>query len=301
MNIGILEQLRVFARVVETGSFTRTAAEMGQTQPSVSRQVAALEERYQARLLERSTRSVRPTEDGQMVYEHAQKLFDAAADVEASLVARGRDLRGKVRIAASIVFGRLELMPRLGRFMDLYPGIDIDLALTDRFVDLIEDGVDIAIRIGAVEQAGLIVRTIGSMRRIVVAHRDYWRQTGVPLHPTELSARDCLIFTGLHEQGSWVFKNAEGSMNVPIHGRLTMSTSDALREAVLLGMGPSITPSWFFREELATGVVVEVLQDFQSEPRRVQAVMPSKRLLAPRVRAFSDFLANELRGDAHLG
>lgn len=301
MNIGILEQLRVFARVVETGSFTRTAAEMGQTQPSISRQVAALEERYQARLLERSTRSVRPTEDGQMVYEHAQKLFDAAADVEASLVARGRDIRGRVRIAASIVFGRLELLPRLGRFMDLYPGIEIDLALTDRFVDLIEDGVDIAIRIGAVEQAGLIVRNIGSMRRIVVAHRDYWERTGVPSHPTELSARDCLIFTGLHEQGSWVFNNADGVIHVPIHGRLTMSTSDALREAVLLGMGPSITPSWFFRKELAIGEVVEVLQDFSSEPRRVQAVMPSKRLLAPRVRAFSDFLANELRGDAHLG
>lgn len=301
MNIGILEQLRVFARVVETGSFTRTAAEMGQTQPSISRQVAALEERYQARLLERSTRSVRPTEDGQMVYEHAQKLFDAAADVEASLVARGRDIRGRVRIAASIVFGRLELLPRLGRFMDLYPGIEIDLALTDRFVDLIEDGVDIAIRIGAVEQAGLIVRNIGSMPRIVVAHRDYWERTGVPSHPTELSARDCLIFTGLHEQGSWVFNNADGVIHVPIHGRLTMSTSDALREAVLLGMGPSITPSWFFRKELATGEVVEVLKDFQSEPRRVQAVMPSKRLLAPRVRAFSDFLANELRGDAYLG
>lgn len=301
MNIGILEQLRVFARVVETGSFTRTAAEMGQTQPSISRQVAALEERYHARLLERSTRSVRPTEDGQMVYEHAQKLFDAAADVEASLVARGRDIRGRVRIAASIVFGRLELLPRLSRFMDLYPGIEIDLALTDRFVDLIEDGVDIAIRIGVVEQAGLIVRNIGNMRRIVVAHRDYWQHTGIPMHPSELSAHECLIFTGLHEQGSWVFKNAEATIHVPIHGRLTMSTSDALREAVLLGMGPSITPSWFFRKELATGKVVEVLQDFQSEPRRVQAVMPSKRLLAPRVRAFSDFLANELRGDVHLG
>jgi DNA-binding transcriptional LysR family regulator len=301
MNIGILEQLRVFARVVETGSFTRTATEMRQTQPSISRQVAALEERYQARLLERSTRSVRPTEDGQMVYEHAQKLFDAAADVEASLVARGRDIRGRVRIAASIVFGRLELLPRLGRFMDLYPGIEIDLALTDRFVDLIEDGVDVAIRIGAVEQAGLIVRNIGSMRRIVVAHRDYWERAGVPSHPSELSERDCLIFTGLHEQGSWQFKNAEGSMNVPIHGRLTMSTSDALREAVLLGLGPTVTPSWFFRKELVTGEVVEILQDFSPEPRQVQAVMPSRRLLAPRVRAFSDFLANELRGDAHLG
>ena len=289
------------SEIIETGSFTRTAFEMGQTQPSISRQVAALEARYQTRLLERSTRSVRPTEDGQMVYEHAQRLFDAAADVEASLVARGRDIRGKVRVAASVVFGRLELLPRLGRFMDLYPGIEIDLALTDRFVDLIEDGIDIAIRIGAVEQAGLIVRNIGAMRRIVVAHRDYWKKYGIPLHPSELSARDCLIFTGLHEQGSWVFNNAQATIHVPIHGRLTMSTSDALREAVLLGMGPSITPSWFFRKELATGEIVEVLQDFQSEPRRVQAVMPSKRLLAPRVRAFSDFLANELRGDTHLG
>jgi DNA-binding transcriptional LysR family regulator len=301
MNIGILEQLRVFARVVETGSFTRTAAEMGQTQPSISRQVAALEERYQARLLERSTRSVRPTEDGQMVYEHAQKLFDAAADVEASLVARGRDIRGRVRIAASIVFARLELMPRLGRFLDMYPGIEIDLALTDRFVDLIEDGVDIAIRIGAVEQAGLIVRNIGQMRRIVVAHHDYWKREGVPLHPSDLSQRDCLIFTGLQEQGSWVFNSAKSVINVPVRGRLRMSTSDALREAVLLGLGPTITPSWFFRRELVTGEVVEVLQDFNPEPRRIQLVMPSRRLLAPRVRTFADFLVNELRGDAHLG
>ncbi len=301
MNNGLLEQLRVFARVVETGSFTRTATEMGLTQPSISRQIAALEDHYQARLLERSTRRVRPTEDGQMVYGHALNLFDAAADVEASLVARGRDIRGKVRVTASVVFGRLELLPRLGRLMDRYPGIDIDLALTDRFVDLVEDGIDIAIRIGAVEQAGFIVRNIGHTRRIVVAHRDYWQRQGVPQHPSDLSGHQCLIFTGLHEQGSWAFESAEGALAVPIHGRLTMSTSDALREAVLLGMGPSITPSWFFRNELATGEVVEVLADYQAAPRRVQAVMPSKRLLAPRVRVFSDFLADELRGDPHLG
>lgn len=301
MNNGLLEQLRVFARVVETGSFTRTAVELGLTQPSISRQIAALEDRYQARLLERSTRSVRPTQDGQMVYGHAQKLFDAADDVEASLVARGRDIRGKVRIAASIVFGRLELLPRLGRFIEKYPGIEIDLALTDRFVDLVEDGIDLAIRIGAVEQAGFIVRNIGHTRRIVVAHRDYWQRTGMPEHPAALSEHACLIFTGLHEQGSWTFDSATGPIAVPIQGQLSMSTSDALREAVLLGMGPSITPSWFFRKELATGEVVEVLTEFQAAPRRVQAVMPSKRLLAPRVRAFSDFLASELRGDAHLG
>lgn len=301
MNIGVLEQLRVFARVVETGSFTRTAAEMGQTQPTVSRQIAALEERYQARLLERSTRSVRPTEDGQTVYEHAQKLFDAAADVEASMVARGRDVRGKVRIAASVVFGRLELLPRLGRFLSLYPSIDIDLVLSDRFVDLVEDGIDIAIRIGTVEQAGLIVRSIGNTRRIVVAHADYWAREREPLHPSDLSSHDCLVFSGLHEQGNWSFAGKDGPISVPITGRLTMSTSDALREAVLLGLGPTITPSWFFRRELATGEVREVLTDFIPEPRRVQAVMPSKRLLAPRVRAFVDFLANELHGDAHLG
>jgi DNA-binding transcriptional LysR family regulator len=301
MNNGLLEQLRVFARVVETSSFTRTAAEMGQTQPSASRQVAALEEHYRARLLERSTRRVRPTQDGAMVYEHAQRLFAAAADVEASLAARGRDIHGKLRIAASIVFGRLELMPRLGRFMDKYPGIDLDLALTDRFVDLIEDGIDIAIRIGAVQQAGLIVRSIGHTRRIAVAHRDYWQKAGIPAHPSQLADHDCLVFTGLHEQGSWVFSQNGETIHVPIHGRLTMSTSDALREAILLGMGPSITPSWFFRRELVTGEVVEVLSDYQSEPRQVQVVMPSNRLLAPRVRAFADFLAGELRGDAHLG
>jgi DNA-binding transcriptional LysR family regulator len=301
MNNGLLEQLRVFARVVETNSFTRTAAEMGQTQPSISRQIAALEEYYRARLLERSTRRVRPTQDGQMVYEHAQRLFAAAADVEASLAARGRDIHGKLRIAASIVFGRLELMPRLSRFMDMYPGIDLDLALTDRFVDLIEDGIDVAIRIGAVQQAGLIVRTIGHTRRIVVAHRDYWQKAGIPAQPSDLAHHNCLVFTGLQEQGRWAFGQHGETVHVPIHGRLTMSTSDALREAILLGMGPSITPSWFFRRELVTGDVVEVLSDYQSEPRQVQLVMPSNRLLAPRVRAFADFLAGELRGDAHLG
>ncbi len=300
MNVGLLESLRLFARVVETGSFTRVAEEFGLTQPSVSRRIAALEENYRTRLLERSTRSVRPTEDGMALYDQAHRVFDAVEDAAGALNIRGRTISGRVRVAASVVFGRLELLPRIARFLDLYPEISLDLQLSDRAVDLVEDGIDVAIRIGPVEQAGLILRPLGANRRVLVADKAYWARYGLPQTPEDLSRHACLVFTGLSEQGAWAFCGPEGERLVPITGRLTFSTSDALREAVLLGLGPTITPSWFFRRELANGTVVAALEEYSPRPRAVQAVMPSRRLQAPRVRAFVDWLSSELRGDAYF-
>lgn len=300
MNIGLLESLRLFARVVEAGNFTRVAEEQGLSQPSVSRRIAALEEQYRTRLLERSTRSVRPTEDGLALYEHACRVFDAVEDAASALNTRGRAISGRVRVAASVVFGRLELLPRIARFLAMYPEMTLDLQLSDRAVDLVEDGIDVAIRIGSVEQAGLILRPLGVNRRVLVAHRDYWARAGLPDTPDDLRRHACLVFTGLSEQGAWAFCGPGGDQQVPITGRLTFNTSDALREAVLLGLGPTITPSWFFRRELASGDVVAALQAYAPKPRAVQAVMPSRRLQAPRVRAFVDWLADELHGDAYF-
>jgi DNA-binding transcriptional LysR family regulator len=300
MKAGLLEQIRTFVRAVETGSFTAVAAEQGQSQPTVSRQIAALEDHLGVRLMQRTTRALTLTDEGRDYYSHARGLLDAVE--EAALAVRpDAAVRGMLRIAAPLAFARLHLMPRMARFLDAHPDLRTDWVLGDRAVDLVEEGVDLAIRIGRISDQGLIARKIGLMRRVTVARPDYFARAGRPQHPEDLKHHDCIVYTGLATVDEWHFVAPGGSpIMVKVSGRVRVSASEGMRSALLEGLGVAVCPTWLFTDEIETGVVERVLNGFEPAALPIQAVYPSRRLVPPRVRAFVDYLADAFRADPRL-
>ena len=295
-----LAAMQVFIRVAEAGSFSAAGRQLGVGQPAISKMIAQLEDMLGARLIARTTRSAALTEDGRRFLEAARHAVDAADAAARAVSARGAAPSGVLRIAASVAFARLQIVPRLGAFLAQYPEVDVDLVLSDRFVDLIEEGIDVAIRIGELKEPGLIARRIGQMARITVARPDYWDRRGRPQHPTDLAGHDCVVFTGLATGDLWQFKGPDGPIEVKVRGRVRASTSDAMREAVLEGLGVGVTPAWMWRDEVRSGALDRVLIDFEPTRRPIQAVFPERRLVSPKVRAFVEFLAEEFRLDPRV-
>jgi DNA-binding transcriptional LysR family regulator len=302
LGTGLLELVRTFVRALETGSFTAVAAEQGQSQPTVSRQITALEEHLGVRLLQRTTRALTPTEEGRAYYAEALAMLDAAEGAAAAVRPGGASLAGTLRVAAPLAFARLHLMPRLGRFLAAHPDLRTDWVLGDRAVDLVEEGVDLAIRIGRITDGGLVARRIGTMRRITVATPGYWRRAGRPARPENLRGHDCIVYTGLSTVDEWHFAEPGGAtVVVKVSGRVRVSASEGMRAAVLEGLGVAVCPTWLFKGELEDGTLERVLDGFEPPPLPIQAVYPSRRLVPARVKAFVDFLQTEFRGDPRLG
>jgi DNA-binding transcriptional LysR family regulator len=300
MNTGLLEHIRTFVRAVETGSFTAVAAEQGQSQPTVSRQISALEDHLGVRLMQRTTRALTLTDEGRSYYAHARGLLDAVE--EAALAVRpDAAVRGTLRIAAPLAFARLHLMPRMSRFLADHPELRTDWALGDRPVDLVEEGVDLAIRIGRVTDQGLIARRIGQMRRVTVARPDYFARAGRPQHPADLTSHDCIVYTGLATVDEWHFAGPDGApIVVKVSGRVRVSASEGMRSALMEGLGLAVCPTGLFTDEIESGRLERVLNPYEPEPLPIQAVYPSRRLVPPRVRAFVDYLVEEFRADPRL-
>lgn len=300
MNTGLFEHLRTFVRAVEMGSFTAVATEQGQTQPTVSRQISALEDHLGVRLIQRTTRALTLTDEGRTYYAHARGLLDAVE--EADLAMRpDAAVRGTLRIAAPLAFARLHLMPRMARFLAAHPDLRTDWVLGDRPIDLVEEGVDLAIRIGLVTDQGLIARRIGRMKRVTVATPAYFAKAGRPQHPSDLTGHDCIVYTGLATLDEWHFADPSGTpIIVKVAGRVRVSASEGMRSAMLEGLGLAVCPTWLFTDEIETGVVERVLTDYEPAALPIQAVYPSRRLVPPRVRAFVDYLVDEFRNDPRL-
>ena len=293
----LLAAFRIFVRVAEAGSFSAVAREVGATQPAVSRQVAALEEHLGARLIQRTTRSLTLTEDGRDLLGHARRVLDCVEEAEAAVGRRQRAPAGLVRLATPASFGRLHVAPRMRRLLDRYPELSIELHMSDTVSDLVADGIDLAIRGGPVTEASLIARRIGSSARHVFASGDYLERHGEPAHPRDLAGHSCIVFLNSANPHEWSFNGPDGAVAVPVDGRFRTDSSEALREAVLAGVGIALFSAWAFPEELASGQVRTVLHEFQAERLPVHAVYPSRRNLAPRTRAVIDFLADEFRLD----
>lgn len=296
-----MEHIRTFTRVVETGSFTAVALEQRRSQPTVSRQISALEAHVGVRLMQRTTRALTLTDEGRTYYEHARGVLEAVD--AAAMAARPREgpVTGQLRVAAPLAFARLHLMPRMRRFLAEHPALTTDWLLGDRPVDLVEEGIDVAIRIGHVTDQSLIVRRIGEMRRITVATPDYWARAGRPAHPHDLGRHDCIVYTGLATVDEWRFGGPDGAaLAVRVRGRIRVSASEGMRAAVLEGLGVAVAPTWLFTDEVERGVLERVLDDYAPAPSPIQAVTPSRRLVPRRVRVFSDFLAAEFRSELRL-
>ena len=293
----LLAAFRVYVRVSEAGSFSAVAREMGTTQPAVSRQVAALEEHLGARLIQRTTRSLALTEDGRDLLDHARRVLDCVEQAEMAVGRRHSVPSGLVRLATSTTFGRLYVSPRIPRLLERYPDLEIELRLSDGLSDLVAEGVDVAVRVAAVQDSSLVARKVGSSRRITVASAECLATHGVPQHPAELAYLPCIVFTNRAAPNEWQFEGPDGPVEVTIGGRFRTDNGEGVREAVLAGLGFAVLPTWFFGNELTDGRLVPVLTDWEPPTSPITAVYPSRRNLAPRTRAVIDFLVDEFRLD----
>jgi LysR family transcriptional regulator, regulator for bpeEF and oprC len=284
-----------FVRAVETGSFSAVARELGTTQPNISRHIASLEQHLGTRLLHRSTRKLTPTPEGERYYADTRRLLDAIAEAESNV--RGQEVpSGVLRVACPTLLGRTYLLPRVKTFLSRYPKVELDLQIGDRFIDLIEEGVDVAIRIGALKDSALKARRIGTGERVCVATPNYITRHGKPKVPTDLKKHDCILYTLLSSGNVWSFKN----LDVAVHGRFRVNTPDGIRTATLDGLGIAYSPVWLFEDALLDGRLQLLLEEFPGPPTPIHVIYPERRLLSRRAKVFMDFVAEEFAREAVL-
>lgn len=297
-----LSAMRTFVRVVESGSFSAAADELQATQSSVSKQVASLERALGVKLLVRTTRALALTEEGERYFEQARRLIAEIAEAEADLINGEGQLRGWIRVAASVGYGRLKLMPLVRSFMAANPDVKIDLRLQDGFIDLVEQGIDVAVRIGELADSGLIARRIGTSHRMLLAHRDYLQSlpTGcaVPANPEDLAAHNCIVYTGSSSNNLWTFTAGAGASetkgnvkSIRVAGHIQTNSSEVQHSAVVTGMGIGYAPTWLFDDELATGEVVRLMPTWESAQSPIHLVSPPERRHSAKVRAFAEHLS----------
>lgn len=292
---------QTFVRVVEAGSFTAVATERNTSQPTISRQIAALEDYLGCLLFQRTTRSLTMTDDGRVFYEHALRTIEAATEAESAVGRRKGKPSGRLRIAASVVFGRLHVIPRLPRFMARYPDIEIDLMMNDGFSDLVEEGIDLSIRVGLIADSSLIARRIGTTRRAVVATPDYLARRGVPRTPEDLQSHDCIVYSRLATGENWTFAGPDGPFTMPINGRFHVNNTEGVRAAILEGLGIGYVPVWHFVDgEIESERLIVLLRDFEPQPQPISAVYSSRRFLPLKVRTAIDFFATEFALEPRL-
>jgi DNA-binding transcriptional LysR family regulator len=288
--LDLITCLKSFARTVEIGSFSAVAKEMNTTQPTISKQIAALEEHLDVQLFVRSTRKVSLTDEGMRFYEHCQHVLEALAEAESS-VGKRQNPSGQLRVNCSVALGRQNLFPRLKRFLDRYPDITLDLTMSDRFVDLVEEGIDVAIRMGKFRDRNLISQLIGTSRFVTVASVDYLEKFGEPKVPDDLLHHNCIIYTHQSTGNEWPFRGA----TVTVNGNLRVNNTMAHCEAVLAGIGIGTSPMWAYRKEIQNRSVKVILADYELEPLAIQAVYRRGRFQSAKVKCFIDFLIDELK------
>jgi DNA-binding transcriptional LysR family regulator len=282
--------METFVRVVDTGSFSAAAGQMRVGQPAVSKAISQLEDWLGVRLLLRSTRSLTPTEAGRNFYVRAKRSIEEAE--EAVLAARGAAaaLNGKLRISASVCFGRLHIMRQLDRFMEKHPELEIDMVLDDRPINLVEEGIDVAFRSGSLADSTLVARKLGQARRLVMATPNYFAKHGEPKTPAELIAHQTVIYTPDGGGVSWTFRQGSAETSVAVSGRLKVTAAEGMREAVFAHLGIAITSEWNFAPELASGIVKAVLNDWQLPSLDLWAVYPTGRMASAKAREFASFV-----------
>jgi DNA-binding transcriptional LysR family regulator len=296
-----LAAMEAFIRVAEAGSFSAVAREQGSTQSAVSKQVAALEAHLGTQLLSRTTRSTAVTDEGRTYYEQAQRIVADVREAESSLAKGARAVQGRLRVGAAAGFGRFVLFPVLAAFMQKYPNIEVDLQLSDSFVDVVAEGLDVAVRVGELADSSLLAQRLAVTHRSVVASRTLAatlnKKRRLPQSPSELAQHDCIVYTGLTTPSTWVFDSLDGkaSERVKVSGKLYTNSTEIVREAVLHGVGIGFTPNWFFTPELLQGEVIRLLPQYSPRPLPIHALYPTSRKHSAKVAAFTQFAKHNLK------
>jgi DNA-binding transcriptional LysR family regulator len=290
--------MRAFVAVVDAGSFVRAADALDLSKTAVSRLVSDLETRLGTRLLHRTTRKLSLTPEGEVFHERCRQLLDGVAEAEAELSTHAGEAIGQLRINVPVTFGLLHLAPLWPAFMALHPKVTLDVTLSDRLVDLFDEGYDLAVRIARLQTSSLVSRPIGSTRLILCASAEYLRRHGAPAHPSDLAQHAVMAYTLLSTGDQWIFDGPEGPVSVKVAPRLRSNSGDTCCAAALRHQGIVLQPSFLVGTHLASGALVELLPAYRSIELGIHAVYPSRKHLTPKVRALIDFLVDAFRMQA---
>jgi DNA-binding transcriptional LysR family regulator len=286
-----LQAMEMFVRVVETGSFSRAAREFATTQPTVTRQVAATEERLKARLLNRNTRGVSLTEAGALYYEKCKEIVRAAEEADNVVRMRQSQAQGLLRIGSSVAFGRRVIVPLALDFMRAHPQLQVDLSFEDRYTDLVAQGIDVAVRLGKLADSALGARFLGANPWLMVASPKYLRAAGTPRRPADLTAHEALIYSSVQGSDVWRVLSPRGeTVTVAVTARLRSNNLSAVLAAARSHMGVAALPWYVAADSLGSGAVVEVLKAHSLPEQEIHAVFPSPKLVPGKVQAFVAFL-----------
>lgn len=290
-----LDSMAVLLAVVEAGSLSAAARQLAMPLATVSRKVAALEAHLKTRLLHRTTRHLALTEAGSAYVAACRRILDEIGEAERTATGEYATPKGELTVTAPMMFGRLHIVPVVAEFLAQYPEIEINLVLTDRVMHLMDEHVDVAVRIGELPDSGLMATGVGKVRRVVCASPAYLAQHGAPLTPAELAAHDCISFEVMESRRAWVFGAARSAQAVPVHSRLAVNTVDAAIAAATLGVGLVRVMSYQVMDALRNDTLRIVLEPFETRPLPVSLVHKGQAPLPLKLRAFLDFVTPRLR------
>ncbi|CAI2492438.1 LysR family transcriptional regulator [Serratia ficaria] len=287
----------VFVAVVECGSFSAAGVRLGITKSAVSKRITQLESALGARLLHRTTRSLSLTEAGEQYFAYARSACAVAQEGEDALTRLQGRPRGMLRLSVPMVFGRLHVAPLIPRFLAACPDVEINMMMDDKLVDLIEGGYDLAIRIGSLADSSLVARRMAPCRSVLCAAPAYLERCGRPATPAQLSEHNCLFYSYFRAGSEWQFQGPDGAVRFQPRGNYQVNNSEALRDALLAGLGICQMPTFIVGEDLAQGRLVELLPAYRLPAHAIYAVYPERRLVPAKVLAFIDFLLSQFGGE----
>jgi len=290
-----LSDIAVFVKVVDSGSFTEAANRLGLSKSVVSKYITRLENHLSAQLLQRTTRQLNLTEVGHVFYEHSRRGLREIEEAKAIVSQLQEAPRGLLRVNAPMSFGILHVAPLIQGFLDLYPELSIDINYEDRRVDLIEEGVDLAIRIADLSDSSLVARRLGPCRHVLCATSGYLKRNGIPQTPEDLHDHNAIIFKYQDSPTQWQLLSADGKLsNISVTGSIQMNNSLALRKTLINDAGIALIPTFIVGEDIKSGKLQAVLTQYKLLEISIFAVYHQRRHLSPKVRAFIDFLSSQI-------
>ena len=290
-----LEAMSTLMAAVETGSLSAASRKLGMPLATVSRKVAELEAYLRTRLLNRTSRRLTLTDAGQSYVASCSRILAEIEEAEHTAMGEFRSPRGSLAITAPVVFGRRHVLPVALEFLETYPEIDIQMTLADRVFNLLEEHVNLALRIGALPDSRLIAARLGAVRLVTCASPAYFAERGTPEKPSDLALHDCVTFTGLMSSGVWNFRSGKSELTIPIRSRVSVNTAEAAIDAAIASVGVTRVLSYQVAGAVRAGSLAIALRDFELEPWPVSLVHSGQSLLPLKVRAFLDFAAPRLR------
>ena len=289
-------EMQTFTAVVDAGSFVKAADTLSLSKAAVSRYVVDLETRLGVRLLHRTTRRLSLTEEGQVFYTRSKALLTGLDEAEAEITSRSDLASGLLRISAPVTFGILHLAPLWGLFKAQHPKVSLDISLSDRVVDLLEDGYDLAVRIGTLESSTLVSRQLSSTRLVLCASPAYLAAHGTPLHPVELALHAVIAYSYWSGRDEWRFDGPQGLVSVSTQPCIRTNSGDTCRAAALAHQGVILQPTFLVGPDLAAGTLVELMPQYHAGELGIYAVYPTRQHVSAKVRRLIDFLATQLAG-----